>query len=59
MEQKNSKCNVTFFLGIGRSGRVFHLFCLFHLTESGTAGRARITEIVVIGLDGLWTFIQE
>ena len=45
------------FLGIGRTGRVFHLFRLFH--QSATARRARIARTVVIDLDRLWTFIPE
>ena len=57
MEQRNSsKWNATFFLVIGRTGRVFHLFRVFHVREwnswrSWNSGHR--------DLDGLRTFIPE
>ena len=48
------------FLGIGRTGSVFHLFRLFHLRGSEIAGRVGgIPKVVVIDLDGLWAFSSE
>ena len=47
------------FVGIGRTGRLFHLFFLFHPIESGIAGRPGMAGIVVIDLDELWTLIPE
>ena len=43
------ECNI--FFGIGRTGRVFHQFRLFHLRG--------ITGIVVIDLGGFWNFISK
>ena len=48
------------FLGIGRTGKVFHLFCLFYsASETGIAGRARIAGTVVIDQEKHWTSIPE
>ena len=49
MEQKNSEWNAAF-LGIGITGRVFHLFCIFHLGDWNSQGWTGLYTLVVPSL---------